>query len=260
MCSCCVFGASVTGSSHIARGLPCQDACGYRTLDDGSILIAVADGLGSAPQSAVGAATVVRTAVYSLESDLSRGRAERFGLGPVLCRTASVARRALVREARARSSPVEDLGCTLILVCARRGSVATAHVGDGGVVGGSLTTHRLLSPPGPSEYANEVVPLSAAVWRSNLRLSCATTPVDFLAVFADGCERAAFRKHDGELQPFPGFFGPLFGFAAGCEDVGDGADTITRLLGSDKMSEYIDDDKTLVLARLQAGEQAAWRE
>src|SRR5438876_7437042 len=48
------LGASVIGSGHISRGVECQDAHGVAELPDGTLVIAVADGAGSARRSAEG--------------------------------------------------------------------------------------------------------------------------------------------------------------------------------------------------------------
>lgn len=42
------IGQSIQGVSHISENIPCQDACNITTLQDGTIIIAVADGHGSA--------------------------------------------------------------------------------------------------------------------------------------------------------------------------------------------------------------------
>ena len=43
-----VLGASVRGSSHVQRGIECQDAHAIRILGDSRFVLGVADGAGSA--------------------------------------------------------------------------------------------------------------------------------------------------------------------------------------------------------------------
>lgn len=68
-----ILGASLAGSSHLAAGLPCQDAHGWRELPGGVWLAAVADGAGSAPRSDEGAALAVDAALEALAAAADRG-------------------------------------------------------------------------------------------------------------------------------------------------------------------------------------------
>ena len=56
----CIFGSSVRGPMHYENGLPCQDASAFDIIHPHSVVIAVADGLGSAARSDVGAEAAVR--------------------------------------------------------------------------------------------------------------------------------------------------------------------------------------------------------
>src|SRR5690625_6203789 len=67
-----LLGASVTGRAHRARGSGNQDALAAATARDGSLLLAVADGAGSAPRAAAGAQLATETALAVLAAaDLS---------------------------------------------------------------------------------------------------------------------------------------------------------------------------------------------
>jgi len=65
-----VTGASVQGASHRRLDLPCQDALGYRVLDNGILLVALADGAGSAEFSLEGAQAVVDESLRVMEDHL----------------------------------------------------------------------------------------------------------------------------------------------------------------------------------------------
>lgn len=65
-----VIGRSVAGSAHVARNLPCQDALAWRELPDGRLILAVADGAGSAARSELGAAAAVEAMVEALARTL----------------------------------------------------------------------------------------------------------------------------------------------------------------------------------------------
>lgn len=68
-----VIGASVQGTSHQKKDVSCQDAHGYRVLPGGVVLVAVADGAGSADRSDEGAQCAVDRATASLETGLAEG-------------------------------------------------------------------------------------------------------------------------------------------------------------------------------------------
>ena len=65
-----VVGAVVRGVSHERLGLPCQDAQETRVLPDGTLLVALADGAGSASFSDQGARCAVNEALNSLAASL----------------------------------------------------------------------------------------------------------------------------------------------------------------------------------------------
>lgn len=62
---------SATGTSHVASGLPNQDRCVIVPLDDGSLIIGVADGAGSAAQAGLGAELALQAAVTALRAQSS---------------------------------------------------------------------------------------------------------------------------------------------------------------------------------------------
>src|SRR6185436_9273324 len=67
-----LLGASVTGTSHLKSGLPCQDAHACRALP-GGVILAVADGAGSAERSAEGARCAADSVLTALEASLADG-------------------------------------------------------------------------------------------------------------------------------------------------------------------------------------------
>ena len=233
-----VLGASAVGAAHVRADLPCQDA--FRvTTSDGSVVVAVADGLGSASRSDIGAATAVEAAV---------ARAAEVAGDP--CRAAVegvvAAREALEKLAVGEDHDLADLACTLMVAVARE-RVGIAHIGDGAVVGMSQDRPFLLSPPADTEYVNEVDPLTSADWIGLVRPVSCVDSIDALALFTDGCHHAALRKGSAHA----GFFGPLFAYARGGVDAQAGSRAVADLLGGKKMGEHSDDDKTLVLVVLR---------
>lgn len=57
-----ILAASVVGTSHLKKSLGCDDAHVYRLMDNGIVLLAIADGAGSASHAAKGASYAVQQA------------------------------------------------------------------------------------------------------------------------------------------------------------------------------------------------------
>lgn len=224
-----VVGASSTGASHVRDKQPCQDAFAFRPTDDG-VVIAVADGLGSASSSDRGARAAVDAAV---------------GGAPDPLEMVARARAALERIAEEDQVPLRDLACTLLCAVVTGDTVVTAHIGDGAIVGLSERLH-LVSAPEHTEYLNEVTPLTADDWEDHVRTAGPLPDTRGLAVFTDGLERAAITAGG---EPHPGFFDPVFSFIAVTEEA-VATEEIERMLGSPTLGEHSDDDKTLVIAWL----------
>jgi hypothetical protein len=232
-----VLGASVVGDAHVRAGLPCQDAFRF-AIDDDACIIAVADGLGSALRSDIGATAATEAAV------------SRAGeVGGDACRAAVegvvAAREALEKLAFSEDHELADLACTLMVAVARD-RVGVAHIGDGAIVGMRDGEPYVLSPPAGAEYGNEVDPLTSSDWIGLVRAAVCVDSVDGLALFTDGCHHAAISRG----RAHAGFFGPLFGYARSGVGAETGSAALAELLAGAKMSEHSDDDKTLVLAVL----------
>jgi len=248
-----VFGSSVIGPMHLQGAIPCQDACAYAATAEDAIIIAVADGLGSAAKSDAGASQAVASAFRFCMSALGSDADEERKLEEVVRGAAAYAREELERLALEESCNLRDLACTLIVAIATGRQFAVAHIGDGAVVGEIDGCLSLISSPGDSEYTNEVVPLTSKEWHNSLRIASGESSIRGIAVFTDGCQRAAFRKEEDALVPFERFFTPVFNYAREVSDAEVGADEIAELLASAKLCEHSDDDKTFVVGVIEMG-------
>jgi hypothetical protein len=244
-----VIGAAVRGRGHEKSGLPCQDAWSWRRRGLDSGVVAVADGLGSASHSELGAQLATSVACDAAAQFLD-GPATEARLKAAVWGGAAAARRALERRALEENLALSTLACTLIVVAVQGDCVAAAHIGDGGVVADGADGIALLSAPDASEYANEVAPLTGEKWSDALRLSGALAHVRSLAVFTDGCQRAALRKLPNGFAPHEPFFRPIFEYALGSAATPEATDEIRALLSSRKIGNNSEDDKTLVLVTL----------
>src|SRR5262249_52317280 len=149
-----VAGTSVAGTSHSRTGQPCQDAHRWKELPGGVLLVAAADGAGSAPLADAGSVCAVQAAVESV--------ADGFQTAPpsvqedwqqVISKGFHEARRAIVEAAERQSCPARDLATTLLLALASPARVAAGQVGDGAIVA-RLADGQLqpLTRPATTEY------------------------------------------------------------------------------------------------------------
>lgn len=257
-----VVAASLAGTSHIANGLPCQDAHGWRELPGGLLIAAVADGAGSAPRSDEGAELVVEAALEAMAAGLLA--AVEAGASPMAAvgdrtdgdrgdRTAAVlrgafvaAREALLARAAAEGFAPRELACTLALAVADCRSLTAGQVGDGVVLAqGVEGAWRSLLEPQKGEYANEVLLLNAPDALDRLALTRVEDPVA-LVMSTDGLIRLMLRLPGGE--PHPAFLDPLVAFARQTGDPAQARRGLLAFLGSERVCGRTDDDKTLLVA------------
>lgn len=225
------LGASVAGAGHRARGTDCEDACAVRVDDDGTLLVAVADGAGSAPAAAQGSSASVAVAMAALRAG---ARASDALL---------LARGALEDLAAAAGRPIADLATTLLVVRAGGDAIETAQVGDGAVVLRRDGLYEVPAPDDKGEYLNETCFLTSASWRASMRHAWVPAAgVDAVAAMSDGLQLVAFDLATG--VPHAPFFEPFVAFAA--ED--GPVEQLESFLASPRVGERTDDDVTLVVA------------
>lgn len=276
-----VLGASVAGSGHRKSGRGCDDAHAYRQLDGDLLLLAVADGAGSMPHSAAGAACAVEAALDSAAATLaSQGiPAEPAGWEAVLDAALRAARSALETLAETAAAgesdtasetvadatdevtleagdeaaeppeppavPLQQYATTLLVALATPEFVAAAQIGDGAVVmQGSEGTLEVLTVPEHGEYLNETTFVTATDYLERAQHAVRQQPgVRALALLSDGLQMLALDLERNEA--FRPFFEPLLAFAAKPEAT---EAELAAFLDSDRICERTDDDKTLVLA------------
>jgi hypothetical protein len=236
-----VLANSAIGTSHRARRSVCQDANLYRLLPDGTLLIAVADGAGSASRSAEGAACATETAVNYLAERLAG--TDPSQVQALLSESLAAARTALESLAVDGCNP-GDFATTLLLTVITESHVSIAQVGDGAIVVQlEDETLHVLTRNGDSEYVNQTTFLTSTDFLST---ACfASRPAEGVrgaAVMTDGMQLLAV--HHATNTAFGAFFTPMFRFAADPTSTDEG---LAEFLMSDAVCRRTDDDKTLVL-------------
>lgn len=243
-----VVAASAQGTSHLQTQTPCQDAHAYRTFGENGLLIAVADGAGSAARAEHGARAAVDSALTALAHTL----AERMPTDEAEWRAAlqhafADARAALEQLAESESMPLRAFATTLTCAVLCADWLAVGQIGDGALVA-RLPDGTLLTPIAPQrgEYANEAYFLTMPEFAPFVAYWVQPCAPIGAAVMSDGLLRLALQMPN--YQPHPPFFAPLWQFAANAQDAARAHLELLAFLNSERVCARTDDDKTLVLA------------
>jgi hypothetical protein len=248
-----VIGAAVQGLSHQKLDLPCQDAMKYHCLPGGILLVALADGAGSAIHAELGAQAAVQASLDWLIPCLENDRpVECCEWEELIWETFQNARTALEQLAQGeQEEPIRSFATTLTCLVATPQQLIVGQLGDGAVVAagedGSLHAVTTLQR---GEYANETNFLTQDQALDLVAIQVLDEQVRSLAVMSDGLTRLALKRP--ENVPHAPFFKPLFAFvksSASSNDDTQASDALKEFLSSPRVCERTDDDKTLVLAR-----------
>lgn len=247
-CNWQIISASVAGKSHEKQDIPCQDAHNWKLLSNQIIIMAVADGAGSAKLSDLGSKLAVNTAIEVLEQQLNESTIdpEKIPWQEYLTQTLKAAQIAIETEASRQNAEIRDFATTLILMIAAPEWVAVAQVGDGAaVVEDQQGTLLGLTIPTSGEYLNETVFLVSPNAVETAQLNLWSGQPKYLAVFSDGLQMLALKMPEG--KPYHPFFSPLFKFVETATDETDAKEQLISFLRSPRVTNRTDDDLTLIL-------------
>lgn len=249
-----LVAASVTGRAHLARDQGNEDALLAASLANGTLLLALADGAGSARNAAEGARLAVDVAVSALRSRLEQGAAgegAEEGLSEALRGALADVRRAVaerVRKSRGgqRIKP-RDLSSTLLLAVISRHTLAVLQLGDGAAIVRSGDSWQRVTSPLRGPHAGETVFATSRQARRLLEVEeRGLSGIDAIALLSDGLEPVATDMASGE--PHPPFFDPLAAFARRDAPVEQLESELARFLGSERVRSRSSDDLSLILA------------
>jgi len=241
--------ASTIGTSHIKTGSRRQDAYAVRRLADSRVCAVVSDGAGSASYGGPGAWIVCR----ELLSQAGRWSATSPGLpdNQVVSEWIDAIRDRISRAAGRRGSLPRQFAATMAAVITDGSETLVMQVGDS--VAACRTDGRWTVPlwPETGEYASTTyfVTDSPAV---RLHLARDSNGFDGFALFSDGIEAIALDH--SEQQAHRPFLDPMIKAiddAQGSGRLAELSEKLARYLGSDRVNERTDDDKTLILLSRQ---------
>jgi hypothetical protein len=238
------LGESATGTSHVARNQPCQDAFRVITLGEQGewLVVAISDGAGSASLSEIGSTLVCDELVKRVERTNETERCNPESISRLFAEV----RQRLLQEAESREAPVRELACTALLSIIGPTQAIFAQLGDGGIVYKASEQLRVVFWPEPAEYANATDFLTDETYEAHLQIQVVDVIVGEISAFTDGLQRLALDY--AERAPYVGFFSPLFRDLSQALDVDALRLPFREFLESERVNKRTDDDKTLVLA------------
>jgi len=251
-------GASVQGTSHKDTALPCQDAYRFHHLPNGTLIIAVADGVGSATYADEGAKLACDTAIKHLTTHLDQHNdATKTKLSQALRNTYQAAVDGIQVEATRKGISVSEYATTLTVGVITDTLVIGAMVGDGMMVVEDMHGQFSCVFALPKrEYANQVVAITSAHGPDALQITCKEGPAKTVSILTDGLLRLScdVRKN----IPHTPFFQAMTSLLKKVPEPTKASQELQTLLDHPSINERTDDDKTLVMAaniRLDVGEE-----
>lgn len=246
--------ASAVGTSHIATGKPCQDSANCALLGpqgDQVLVVAVADGAGSASYSEVGSWLATKTLLECVEVYLEDGGSLASLEREEVLRWLSAVIDAIEATAQAQGHTSRDYACTLLAAIVAHDVAAFIQIGDGAIVvsHGEEDGWSYVFWPQHGEYANTTNFVTSTGASELIQFELAPRQIEELAIFSDGIEKLVL--HDATRSVHEAFFKmmlpPVRRSSASGLDAGL-SDGLSRYLSSPIVCERTDDDKTLVLA------------
>lgn len=245
--------ASSIGQSHVSAAQPCQDAHFHLATNDAEgrpvMVLAAADGAGSAALAEVGAGLACETFGRLVEAYVGKGGRVAAIERPLVERWITGLVYRIELDAKRSGATVQDYACTLLAAVVADQSAVFVQIGDGAMVISSGTGWRHVFWPQHGEFANTtnfVTSERAVLEMDFVRLDEAVQEV---AVFTDGIENLVLQKSSRTAHA--PFFDSMFPPVRKSQVSGVDAElsrALDRYLSSPTINNRTDDDKTLILA------------
>jgi serine/threonine protein phosphatase PrpC len=245
-----VIGASEQGTSHIQHQLPCQDAYAWQVID-GYLMIAVADGLGSAIKAEQASKAIVEEVLHLFadkQAAFAQEDASDADKEAILRGIFSDSRALLEQIASIEASPLKDYASTFLVAILHPNGFVAGQIGDGAMVA-KLENDALMlvNTPQQGEFVNETIPITADNALEALSIVSYQGKLKAFSVFSDGLQNLALDMN--KKTPYEPFFSPLFNIVSDNSlDTDYTSEQLAGFLRSERICQRTDDDKTLVLA------------
>ena len=159
--NCAIHNLSIRGISHELGNMPMQDSCAALQLDNGWIVLAVADGVGSEPRSDIGAQIAVATVVNHI-SNFRGFFIDDKSIETMLYTAYQAACAEIYDQAMNDQTPIREYSTTLHTVIFADGLLYIMHAGDGGIA--VITEdgdYKKITAPMKDTDGEAVIPLQA---------------------------------------------------------------------------------------------------
>ena len=229
----------VRGTSHVQTGQPCQDYCAGTTTGETAIAVC-SDGAGSAEYSHVGS----KAAVEQFLDEMTQ--LESIPTREQMVSWVDAARERVLHEAESQAATPRQLACTFLAAIVGDEWAAFAQIGDGVIVFDGPDGYELAFWPDNGEYANTTRFLTYDDYQRHLRVEILQRRISEFALLTDGLQMLALDY--GEARVHDRFFRPLFSTVRNGPDEQILKTALLEFMGSKRVNERTDDDKTLILA------------
>jgi len=128
------YGDSFEGSSHAKNQKGCQDVCASQRLDNGWVIAATADGVGSCKYSDIAAKLAVETSIKTCIEMINKNGYD-CDLVQVIGVAFAKAETEIDLYSLSNEHPLSEYHTTLSLVIYDGKRVTYGHCGDGGIIG-----------------------------------------------------------------------------------------------------------------------------
>ena len=244
------LGFSKVGESHIKRGVECQDKSKIEVIEKDnkkSIILAIADGLGSCEHSDVGAEIATRSAVETIADSLSTSSKQLEEIAIETIKTAMNKAYELVELEAERYSESSDLYCsTLTVVLFDGNTLYIGHAGDDGVVAlSNRGYYALVTARHKGDEINSVFPLQSKTTWEFLKVR------DIMGVVlaTDGVLDSLVRSESEDWRVFFPILQPLITRDKSDEEkVRELKNDYIRYMDSDSYRSIVSDDITFLAA------------
>lgn len=213
------YGFSETGKSHTKNGTKCQDSHSIKRLSNDWIVAAVADGVGSAVNSAIGSEIAVKTVISVCEKFMPYDNSVE-SIKEMLYMSYNHAFKMIINEASRTGEPIESYDTTLSAVIFDGHRIVYAHSGDGAIIGLNLFGDFIqITKPQKDIDGISVIPLRAG--RSKWVIDSYEEDLASVMLMTDGifeqlCHHLLQFREDykcGVYVPLASFFADPTGFS-----------------------------------------------
>lgn len=195
-----VVQCAIQGRSHAKLGVPCQDKTCY-AIDNGTYVVALADGAGTERMSHHGAEIVTRFVCLEFIEKFDVYYNDNDGVA-VKQQLIERLQKSLGEKAKQLECDVKELASTLLFVAVKEHQFIIAHIGDG-VIGYLRDNElRIASKPQNGEFVNTTVFTTSEDAIVSMKLIKGFLGgIKGFVLMSDGTETSLYNKKEHKLAP-----------------------------------------------------------